>query len=137
MVAEAVLIAAEADAELAREAVEVATAEVLVAAQKVAAAAARAHESREFAAAVAAEAVALAAEHAAEVERSRAAASAERVSQAADEAARLVLAAADSPHLVGEALRAAGELAALVRAAAVASAQEAETCGRLPSRDGG
>ena len=65
---------------------------------------------------------------------SRAAASAERVSQAADEAARLALAAADSPHLVGEALRAAGNLAALVRAAAVASAQEAERRGRLPSR---
>ena len=125
-VAEAVLIAAEADAEMAREAVELAAEEVLVAARTVAVAAARAHEAREFASVLAADAVVVAVEHAAEVERTRAVASAERVSRAADEAARLVLGAAGSRDLDDEARETAGRLASLVQATAAATAQESD-----------
>jgi hypothetical protein len=124
VVAEAVVIAAEADARLAQEAIDVAAAEVLAAADRAADAAQRARDARAFAATLAAESVARAATQAAEVERARVDEAADRVRAAATEAVETLLGSLAAPRTPAEASDTAKRLAAIVSAAADVSARD-------------
>jgi excisionase family DNA binding protein len=123
VVAEAVAIALEVQADEAAEAVSSTARAVATAARTAAEAANAAREARAFAASLAAEAVASDAARAALVLQLRADASAAKLSQAAAQAVAIV-AAASLPGAERESALTALRLAATVKAAAVATAED-------------